>query len=75
MADLPRRVVGAATVHLEDEREKARPGRGAERGSGRHMAVEAVAFGAGHSTPAGPAVFGDVSVLWPYRLSTARHLL
>ena len=33
VADLPRRVAGAATVHLEDEREEARPGRGADRGS------------------------------------------
>ena len=47
VADLPRRVAGAATVHLEDEREEARPGRGAERGRGRHMAVEAVAFATG----------------------------
>ena len=41
VADLPRRVAGAAAVHLEDEREEARPGRGADRGRGRHMAVEA----------------------------------
>ena len=47
VADLPRRVAGAATVHFEDEREEARPGRGAERGRGRHMAVEAVALAAG----------------------------
>ena len=47
VADLPRRVGGAAAVHFEDEREEARPGRGAERGRGRHMAVEAVAFAAG----------------------------
>ena len=38
---------GAATVHFEDEREEARPGRGADRGRGRHMAVEAVALAAG----------------------------
>ena len=37
VADLPRRVVGAATVHLEDEREKARPDRGADRGRGRQI--------------------------------------
>ena len=47
VADLPRRVAGAATVHLEDEREEARPGRGADRGRGRHVAVEAVALAAG----------------------------
>ena len=29
VADLPRRVAGAATVHFEDEREEARPCRGA----------------------------------------------
>ena len=28
VADLPRRVAGATAVHLEDEREEARPGRG-----------------------------------------------
>ena len=55
VADLPRRVVGAATVHLEDEREEARPGRGADRGRGRHMAVEAVAFAAGRSVGGGHA--------------------
>ena len=49
VADLPRRVAGAATVHFEDEREEARPGRGADRGRGRHMAVEAVALAAGCS--------------------------
>ena len=27
VADLPRRVAGAAAVHFEDERQKARPGR------------------------------------------------
>ena len=47
VADLPRRVAGAATVHFEDEREEARPGRGADRGRGRQMAVEAVALAAG----------------------------
>ena len=35
-------------MHLEDEREEARPGRGADRGRGRHVAVEAVAFAARH---------------------------
>ena len=35
VADLPRRVAGAATVYLEDEREEACPGRGADRGCGR----------------------------------------
>ena len=55
VADLPRRVAGAATVHLEDEREEARPGRGAERGRGRHMAVEAVALAAGCCVSGGHA--------------------
>ena len=55
MADLPRRVVGAATVHLEDEWEKTRPGRGADRGRGRHMAVEAVAFATGRRVSGGHA--------------------
>ena len=52
VADLPRRVAGAATVHFEDEREEARPGRGADRGRGRHMAVEAVALAAGRRASA-----------------------
>ena len=47
VADLTRRVACAAAVHFEDEREGARPGRGADRGRGRHMAVEAVALAAG----------------------------
>ena len=55
VADLPRRVAGAATVHFEDEREEARPGRGAERGRGRHMAVEAVALAAGRRVGGGHA--------------------
>ena len=55
VADLPRRVAGAATVHFEDERQEARPGRGADRGRGRHMAVEAVAFAAGHRVSGGHA--------------------
>ena len=55
VADLPRRVAGAATVHFEDEREEARPGRGADRGRGRHMAVEAVALAAGRRVGGGHA--------------------
>ena len=47
VADLTRRVACAAAVHFEDERQKARPGRGADRGCGRHVAVEAVALAAG----------------------------
>ena len=55
VADLPRRVAGAAPVHFEDEREEARPGWGAERGRGRHVAVEAVAFAAGRRVSGGHA--------------------
>ena len=55
VADLPRRVAGAAAVHFEDERQKARPGRGADRGCGRHVAVEAVALAAGCRVDGGHA--------------------
>ena len=55
VADLPRRVAGAAPVHFEDEREEARPGWGAERGRGRHVAVEAVALAAGRRVGGGHA--------------------
>ena len=55
MANLPRRVAGAAAVHFEDEWEEARPSWGTDRGRGRHMAVEAVAFAAGHRVGGGHA--------------------
>ena len=69
VADLPRRVAGAATVHFEDEREEARPGRGADRGRGRHMAVEAVALAAGRRVGGDPSMRDHSRSPVPSRLS------